>query len=136
MKKLLLSLALIFCCTFGIFAQKAFTPSTKSYVNVPILKVFEHRDAYVVTYVNNSNKVNYVSIPKTWFKQGTTEKKGEVKPLQKNLEPYMTICFDNDEFYFIYLSMPVSKLDDAWGVMAAGQGLPAEIDPKMVAEGR
>ena len=39
-------------------------------------------------------------------------------------------------FYFIYLSMPVSKLDDAWGVMASGQGLPAEIDPKMVAEGR
>ena len=48
MKKLLLSLALIFCCTFGIFAQKAFTPSTKSYVNVPILKVFEHRDAYAL----------------------------------------------------------------------------------------
>lgn len=134
-KKLFITLALIFCCTFSIFAQKAFTQSSKSYVNVPILKVYEHREAYVVAYVNNNNKIQYVSVPKVWFKQGTPEKKAEVRALQKNLSPYMTICFDDGEFYFIYISMPVSKLDTAWGVMPSGQSIPAEIDPKKVAAG-
>ena len=103
-KKLFITLALIFCCTFSIFAQKAFTQSSRSYVNVPILKVYEHREAYVVAYVNNNNKIQYVSVPKVWFKQGTPEKKAEVRALQKNLSPYMTICFDDGEFYFIYIS--------------------------------
>ena len=135
MKKVFLSLALIFCCTFGVFAQKAFVQSSRSYVNVPILKVFEHREAYVIAYVNNDNKITYVSAPKTWFKQGTPDRKAEVRALQKKLNPYMTICFDDGEFYFLYLSMPVSKLDNAWGVYPTGQGLPEEMDPKKVAAG-
>ncbi len=135
MKKRFLILALIFCCTCGIFAQKAFEQSSKSYVNVPIIKVFEHKEAYVVAYVNNSNQIKYVAVPKLWFKQGTTERKAEVRALQKNLGPYMTICFDEGEFSFIYLCMPVSKLDAAWGIMSSGQGLPEEIDPKSVAAG-
>ena len=136
MKKFVISLALIFCCTFSIFAQKAFEQSSKSYVNVPILKVFEHREAYVVAYVNNANKINYVSVPKIWFKQGSPERQAEVRPLQKNLGPYMTICFEDGEFYFLYISMPVSKLDSTWGVFPTGQGLPPEIDPQTVAEGK
>lgn len=135
MKKRLLTLVLIICCAVSMFAQKAFEQSSKSYVNVPILKAFEHKDAYVVCYVNNNNELKYVSIPKTWFKQGTPERKAEVRPLQKNLGPYMTICFDEGEFYFLYLSMPVSKLDTAWGVIPAGNTIPEEIDPKQVAAG-
>ena len=116
MKKVFLSLALIFCCTFGIFAQKAFVQSSRSYVN-------------------NDNKITYVSAPKTWFKQGTPEKKAEVRALQKKLNPYMTICFEDEEFYFLYLSMPVSKQDNAWGVYPTGQSIPEEMDPKQVAAG-
>ena len=136
MKKRFLILALILCCTFSIFAQKAFEQSSRSYVNVPVLKVFEHKDAYVVCYVNNNNELQYVSVPKIWFKQGTPDRKAEVRALQNKLGPYMTICFDDGEFYFLYLSMPVSKLDSAWGVIPSGRSIPEEIDPKAVAEGK
>ena len=135
MKKRFLILAMILFCAFSVFAQKAFEQSSRSYVNVPILKTYEHKDAYVVCYVNNNNEIKYVSIPKLWFKQGSPEKKAEVRPLQKNLAPYLTICFDNDEFYFIYICMPISKLDNSWGVIPFGNSIPPEIDPKAVASG-
>lgn len=134
MKKLIIALVLI-CCCFALFAEPSYTQSSRSYVNIPLLKVLESTNNYIVVYINNFDKVTYVSIPKAWFKQGVAGQKGKVRALPKKLSPYMTLNFDGGEFVDLSLSMPTSKLDSAWGVFAGGSPMPAEIDPIKVAAG-
>lgn len=136
MKKALAVIFLATVITCGVFAQKEFTETTKSYVNVPVVKVYENNDAYVVVYRKSGVALGTVSIPMSWFKQNSPEKKAIVRPLDGKLTPYMTLCFDNNEMFMLYISMPVSKQDAAWGVYPKGKALPPDINPNEVAAGR
>lgn len=106
-----------------------------SYVNVPVIKVLEQRDNYIVYYRQFGSKIGCVSIPRAWFKQGQADRKGFVKPLAKHVEPYISIFFENGEFVRLNLNVPNNKLDSVWGVFE-GVKIPAEIDPVSFAHGK
>lgn len=106
-----------------------------SYVNVPILKIMEQRDNYVVYYRQFGTKIGCVSIPREWFKQGQADRKGYVKPLAKNVEPYVSVFFEDGEFVRLNLNVPNNKMDSVWGVFE-GTNVPDEIDPVAFAQGK
>lgn len=116
----------------AVFADVEYEVGTKSYINVPVVKVYDHTKAYVVIYMKEGVSYGSTSIPKDWFKQGSSTRKAQVKALPKGLDPYLTICFEDGEFSFVYINMPASRMDSAWGVMNGGK-LPDEFDPLLVA---
>lgn len=105
-----------------------------SYVNVPIIKILEQKNNYIVYYRAFGKKIGCVSIPREWFRQGQTDRKGWVKPLAKGVEPYISVFFKDGEFSRIFLNVPNNKLDSVWGVFQ-GTKIPPQIDPEAFAHG-
>lgn len=125
MKKLLMMLALV-----SVFTLSAFAEDTKrneanwtnlSYVNVPVLKVMESTDGYLVLYQKNRIGTGRVVIPKAWI-DGSEDspRKLKFRTVKTAGEAYMSIVKDNGEFIRVVLNMPVSKLNPIWGVVASG----------------
>lgn len=138
MKKFaVLFFVLILFSTSFFFAEtpEKMVEGSFSYVNVPVLKVLEQRDNYVVYYRKFGTKIGCVSIPREWFKQGQPSRKGVVKSLAKNVAPYISVCFEDGEFVRLFLNVPNDKMDSVWGVFNGAQ-LPAEIDPQSFAHGK
>lgn len=137
MKKtaVLILFAVLFSTAF-VFAEapEKRVEGSFSYVNVPVLKVMEQRDNYVVYYRKFGTKIGCISIPREWFRQGQANRKGFVKPLAKNVEPYLTLFFEEGEFVRLNLNVPNNKMDKVWGVFA-GVNVPSEIDPVALAHG-
>ncbi|MBQ0166084.1 MAG: hypothetical protein KBT02_03115 [Treponema sp.] len=105
-----------------------------TYVTVPIIKVLEQRNYYVVYYQKFGTKLGCVSIPREWFMQGKANRKGLVKPLVKNCDPYISIFFKDGEFARLDLNVPSNKMHTMWGVFT-GSVLPSEIDPQAFVHG-
>lgn len=128
---------LMLFATVSIFAEtpEKLQEGSFSYVNVPVLKVMEQRDNYVVYYRQFGTKIGCVSIPREWFKQGQANRKGYVKPLAKNVEPYISLFFSGTEFVRLNLNVPNNKMDSVWGVFE-GTSIPAEINPVDFAHGK
>ena len=74
MKKILILLSLLTIFSTTVFAQEnedskkeerdEYKWSSLSYVNVPVRKIYEGVDAYVVVYQNNKTGVGNVIVPK------------------------------------------------------------------------
>lgn len=137
MKKICFIAVLLLICVSFSFAQKEVKTSTMSYVNVPILKIVDHPQYYIITYRKNGLDLGQTSVPKEWFKQGSSEKKGKFRNIVGNSNSYITLWFNDqdDSFEYIYINLTTNALDDIWGVTHASQKIPAEIDPKKVAAG-
>ncbi len=135
MKKICFIAILFALCVSFAFTQVTFESGDTSYVNVPILKIYDHPDYYIVTYRQNGLGVNQTSIPKDWFKQGSPNKKGMLRNLTGNVNPYITIWFRSGEFTYIYINVSSNRSDDVWGVAYGTQKAPEVIDPAKVAAG-
>ena len=135
MKKICFVAVLLLLCVSISFAEKTFEPGTTSYVNVPILKIYDHPDYYIITYRKNGLDLGQTSIPKEWFKQGAPGKKGKIRSTASNINPYITLWFSEGEFYSIYINVPSNRSDSVWGVAYGTQKAPEVIDPKKVAAG-
>ena len=75
MKKVILSILITFvavCSSFAVPADRNVRNeanwSTLSYENVPVYKVFDSKEAYVVIYEKNKVGVGETVIPKKWAK--------------------------------------------------------------------
>jgi len=120
MKKILTILMLISVFAVGLFAETTKDDSkwsNLSYVNVPILKVLEGKDAYVVIYEKNKIGTGSVVIPKAWA-HGTVETPRKLKFRSVDIakEAYMTVVKKDGEFSRVVLTMPMLKTNSIWGL--------------------
>lgn len=91
--------------------------SSYYYVNVPILKILEGKNAYSIIYQKKGVGVGSVVIPKKWAK-GTPEdpRKLKFRKVRSSINSFMTIVKDDGEFKRVILSIPMNKSDPIWGV--------------------
>ena len=127
MKKLLILFSLMTIFSVGLFAQekngvgeyeKDETKwSSLSYVNVPILKIFEGVDAYVVVYQKNKIGVGKTTIPKSWA-HGNPEnpRKLKFRTVKNNVNSFMTVVKKDGKFHRVIISAPLDKKRSIWGL--------------------
>lgn len=127
MKKLtiiLLSIFLSFCCIYAqntndVSIQKDESKWTDlSYENVPILKILDSRDAYIVIYQKNKIGTGTTVIPKKWA-NGNPEnpRKLKFRKIKHPKESFMTIVKKGGEFKRVILTVPMSKKNSMWGIV-------------------
>lgn len=120
MKKLCICVLLSTLIIFGMFAQTNTSTTQEDsyfYQSVPVFKVFSHKDGYLVIYQKNDSNLNKVAFPKEWF--DAFDKRGSIKALPKNLDPYMSVFYNNGSFDCVIIYMPVSKLNSTWGMLTS-----------------
>ena len=120
MKKLLVLFAILTAFSVAAFAEEEKSSdgwSPLSYVNIPVLKVLEGTEGYVVIYQKNHTGVGNTVIPKAWAK-GDVEnpKKLKFRKLKPGLlKPYMTVVKKDGEFHRVILTLPMNKSHEVWG---------------------
>ena len=135
MKKFILVFALASVFAFNLFAQEESGSdsnikierheekwSTMTYVNVPIVKILEARDAYVIIYQKNRIGTSSTVIPKNWL-HGSKDAPSKLR-LRKTKYvngAYMTVVKDKGEFVRVVLTAPMEKNNSLWGVVARGK---------------
>ena len=134
MKKLLVLLTLCAVLTAAVFADNKNSASAPartegkwtemSYVNVPVLKVLEGKDGYVVIYQKNKTGVGNVVLPKNWA-HGTNEapRKLKFRSVKTSVGAYMTVVKDGGEFKRVILSIPMNKSNSIWGMVDSRKNL-------------
>lgn len=131
MKKYFLILVLLITIGFSVFAQdKGISEENKTnltYINVPIYKTYDQRQAYIVHYQKNGSKIGQVLIPKQWFKQNA-EKKAVLRILPRFLSPYLTVIYKDGNFYRALLNMPSNRNDSHWGVIVPDLDLTKKMN--------
>lgn len=95
-----------------------------SYVNVPILKIMEAVDGYLIVYQKNRVGTGTVVIPKKWIK-GNTEnpRKLKIRNAKTSNSAYLTIVKKNNEFLRVIITTPLNKSNPIWGVSENRKGL-------------
>lgn len=129
MKKILLILALFTVFSGLLFAAENTKDSGTSfektegkwsdisYVNVPILKILEGKNAYSIIYQKNQVGVGSVVIPKAWAKGSSdSPRKLKFRKVRSGYNSFMTVIKDEGEFKRVILSVPMNKSDSIWGV--------------------
>lgn len=129
MKKILLVLALFTVFSGLLFAAENTKDSGTSfektegkwsdisYVNVPILKILEGKNAYSIIYQKNQVGVGSVVIPKNWAKGSSdSPRKLKFRKVRSGYNSFMTVIKDEGEFKRVILSVPMNKSDSIWGV--------------------
>ena len=91
--------------------------SDLSYVNVPILKILEGKNAYSIIYQKNHVGVGSVVIPKAWAKGSPdSPRKLKFRKVRSGYNSFMTVIKDDGEFKRVILSVPMNKSYSIWGV--------------------
>lgn len=126
MKKFLIVIALVSMFATSMFAAETLPAQSKdeskwtdfTYVNVPILKVYEAKNGYVVIYQKNKVGASQVTIPKAWAK-GSIENPSKLKfrKVRRADDCYMSIQKKNGEFLRVVLTLPMNKANSVWGVV-------------------
>ena len=128
MKKLLICLVLFTALVGSVFAAESNISTTQekdeskwsslSYVTVPILKVLDSREAFVVIYQKDKLGTGSVVIPKAWAK-GSPEspRKLKVRTVKYVKDSYMTVVKNDGEFSRVILSLTKSRNNSLWGVV-------------------
>ena len=135
MKKFLFIFALASIFSFSIFAQEESGSnikierneekwSTLTYVNVPVLKILEDKDAYVVVYQKNRIGTANTVIPKKWVR-GTKDSPSKLRLRTSKFanNATLTVVKDKGEFKSVILTAPLSRSNPIWGVVARGKKL-------------
>jgi len=91
--------------------------SSYSYVNVPIFKIFEGREAYIVVYQKNKVGVGNVVIPKKWAK-GSPEapRKLKFRAVTTPEKAYLTVVKKDGEFLKTIINVPMNKSCGIWAL--------------------
>ena len=91
--------------------------SDLSYVNVPVLKILEGKNAYSIIYQKNHVGVGSVVISKAWAKGSPdSPRKLKFRKVRSGYNSFMTVVKDEGEFKRVILSVPMNKSDSIWGV--------------------
>ena len=133
MKKSIIITILSLTICFSAFAQDSIVKeeykSDLTYVNVQVFRAYDQKQAYVVMYQKNNNKIGQVLLPKSWFHSVDGEpKKGILRTLPKLISPYMTVIYKNNEFHKVLLNMPLKRDDPAWSVIVPDMDLSNKLN--------
>lgn len=121
-KTVFIAFALILAGSAFAFAQETERNADKwsafSYYNVPILKIFDAREGYVVVYQKNNIGTGTTVIPKGWAK-GNEEnpKKLKFRNVTGEVGGFMTVVKKDGKFFRVILSLPVNRTHPIWGVL-------------------
>lgn len=127
MKKILMILALFSVFTLSMFADDARYEKDESkwtnlsYVNVPVLKIMDSTDGYLVMYQKYKTGVGTVVIPKDWAR-GTPDEPRKLKfrNVSSANSAYMTVMKEDGQFLRVVLNVPVSRSNYIWGIVQRG----------------
>lgn len=127
MKRLLVLISLLTIFSFGLIAEEksALSPekteskwTSLSYENVPILKILEARNGYLVIYQKNHYGVGSVVIPKDWAKGNPeTPRKLKFRNAKTVNSSFLTYVRKDGKFLRVILTVPASKRTSIWGVV-------------------
>lgn len=92
--------------------------SNMTYYQVPVYKILDSKDAYIVIYAKNKYGVGSTVIPKKWINGNPEEpRKLKIRNLPSGkLKPFLSVVKKNGEFHHVILNVPKSRRDSAWGV--------------------
>ena len=134
MKKILMILTLLSVFTLSMFAQDTTDTTYEkdeskwtnlSYVNVPVLKIMDSKEGYLVTYQKYNVGVGTVVIPKKWARGSVDEpRKLKFRDVSTANDAYMTIMKEDGQFLRVVLNVPVSRSNYIWGIIDRGVELP------------
>ena len=132
MKRIFLVLAFVF-----VFAVNCFSEGTEqtvyyekddskwtnmTYENVPVLKIFDSRDAYLVVYQKNHLGVGTTVIPKKWaLGNKESPKKLVFRNVYGQNNAYLCIVKKDGEFLKVVLNTPMKKSNPIWAVVSNGK---------------
>jgi hypothetical protein len=129
MKRIVFALfAVVLLCSISVSAEEYQKDETKwasvSYVIVPVYKILEAKDGYLVVYEKNKAGAGSTVIPKKWA-NGNIEnpRKLSFRSLSGTLQPFMTIITKDGIFLRVILSAPLSKNNAVWGIADYHQNL-------------
>lgn len=124
MKKAVVLLVLLVISTVSVFA---FTHESEySYTNIPLYKVYNHQNGYIVLYTKDGYKISTSYVPIKWF--ALSDRRGKLINLPKGLYPYMTIVYKNNEFQYVTLAVPRNPADSFWGLLPEGTDVTGKFD--------
>ena len=130
MKKILSAIFVLFAISQSIFAVPTQYNETHEenwtdlrYYNVPIYKILDSQEAYVIIYAKNAVGVGQCVVPKKWAKYSKDEpRKLQIRALRSaKIKPYLSYMKKDGEFYKVILNVPENKNNSVWGVVASGQ---------------
>lgn len=127
--KHLIALIFVMCLTTAIFAVPTGANDTNEsnwsslfYYDVPVLKILDSNDAFVVIYQKNRIGTGTTVIPKKWL-LGNKDNPRKLKLRwvgPGKLGSLLTVIKKDGEFNRVILTIPKSKGDPAWGVVPSG----------------
>ena len=130
MKKILMILAIFSVFTLSMFAQDSYEKdeskwSDLSYTSVPVLKIMDSKDGYVVVYQKYRAGVGSIVIPKDWAR-GTPDnpRKLKFRDVKSANDAYMTVMKEGGQFLRVVLNVPVSRQNYIWGIVKRGVEVP------------
>lgn len=137
MKKLIVTILAFAALAVSAFAVPvAYNESSEenwsdiSYESIPVYKVLESPDAFVVMYQKGKYGMGQTILPKKWT-LGNKENPAKLKMRAINggkLKPFITVVKKGGEFHHVILSMPTSKSNAAWGVVGKGVKIDTDKD--------
>lgn len=101
-----------------------------SYDYIPVYKVLESPDAFVVIYQKGKYGVGQTTIPKKWA-QGSKEAPAKLKVRNLgsgSLKPYLSVVKQGGEFKSVIMTMPASRSNSAWGIIGKGVSVDTDKD--------
>lgn len=101
---------------FSLFAQEnASNDGEYFYQNMPLEKIYQYRDGYILIYRSGINSLAKAYIPMEWFDVGN--KKAELiwLPQGRSSWPYLMVFYKGGEFSHVRLYAHTNLNSGTWG---------------------
>ena len=86
------------------------------YVNVQIVKAYQHNDGYYIVYRRANMQTGEAFIPHKWF--SPKDGRGEVRKINARITPYMSVFTKNGKFEFVKVCLPLNNPQHpVWGFL-------------------
>lgn len=138
MKRLVSVLLVLVAFCAGAMAQEAEEKDTGrneskwadiTYFNVPIYKILDSKNAYVVIYGKQRTGSGSTTIPKKWARGNVNNpRKLKFRNTEGNLMPFMTVISEKGEFKRVVLNLPRAKSNGVWGIADESRVKDADKD--------
>lgn len=125
-RNMLLAAVLLMCAVSVLSAAELESESEYYYINVPVVKVLQHQDGYVVIYRQAGYKIGSTVIPMKWFK--APENKAQLGYIDKALGPYLTVYYKGPDIERIKLNVPPRRDDPVWGIVPNDSDTAGKFD--------
>ncbi len=135
MKKIILSLAVIFMTAGGLFVSAQTqeqdnvrqTDQTETseedldlyYINLPIVKIFTHPEGYYILYRSSNLKIGKLYIPWEWMDY--RDQRAVYDTVGTGVNPYISYVINNGSFYQLRIKASANLFHPTWGVIGASE---------------